>query len=44
MSEKSGFELASRFRKTIAKIIVKIGMTSAGNQFIAQQLLVLTEM
>jgi hypothetical protein len=35
MSAKSGFELASSFRKTIAEIIVKIRMTSAGNQFIA---------
>jgi hypothetical protein len=44
MSAKSDFELANSFRKTIAETIVKIGMISAGNQFIAHQLLVLTEM
>jgi hypothetical protein len=44
MSEESVFELASRFRKTIAEIIVRIRMKSAENQFIAHQILVLVEM
>ena len=44
MSEKSVFELASRFRKTIVEIIVKIRMKSAENQSIAHQILVLAEM
>ncbi len=44
MCAKSSLELANSFRKTIAEIIVKTGMTSAGNQFIAHQLLLLTEM
>ena len=44
MSVKRDFELANSFRKAIAEIIVKIGMTLVGNQFIAHQLVVLTEM